>query len=185
MGSPMRTLGFRTHVLLAIAGAIGVLYSLSRPWYAGAPLPKEEETSIGDINGPLNAFMDGVRRWVSGGDGVTGWQALDHWSQMIAAVVIVAVLGTVACTAPKLQVLGRDLARYGSFATFALVAWKLVDPPGDNAAWELRVGALLAGLFALVLFTCASGVANAPMRKRIPARTYQAPPPPPAYEPGV
>ena len=36
----MRTLGFRTHVLLAIAGAIGVLYSLGRPWYGGAGLAR-------------------------------------------------------------------------------------------------------------------------------------------------
>ena len=45
MGSPMRTLGFRTHVLLAIAGAIGVLYSLSRPWYAAAPLAAARRTT--------------------------------------------------------------------------------------------------------------------------------------------
>ena len=178
----MRTLGFRTHVLLAIAGAIGVLYSLSRPWYGGAPLPMEEQARIGDINGPLNAFMDGAKRWFSGATGVTGWESLDHWGQMIAAMVLVAVLGSLACTTPKLQVLGRDLARYGSFAVFAIVAWKLVDPPGDNALWELRIGSLLAGLFALVLFTCASGVANAPLRRKVEQPKYQAPPPPPAFE---
>ena len=69
--------------------------------------------------------------------------------------------------------LGRDLARYGALAALAIVAWKLVDPPGDNAAWELRIGALLAGLFAIVLFTCASGVANAPLRRKVAQRTYQ------------
>src|SRR5918997_1383991 len=104
MGSPMRTLGFRTHVLLAIAGAIGLLYSLTRPWYAAAPPPSEEEAGIGDS--------------------------------------------------------------YGSLAALAIVAWKLVDPPGANGAWELRIGALLAGVFAIVLFTCASGVANAPLRRK-------------------
>jgi hypothetical protein len=36
-----------------------------------------------------------------------------------------------------------------------------------------------------VLFTCASGVANAPLRRKIPQRTYSPPPSPPAYEPGV
>jgi hypothetical protein len=178
----MRTLGFRTHVLLAVAGAVGVLYSLSRPWYAGAPLPMEEQAGIGDIHGPLNAFVDGLERWVSGADGTTGWQALDHWGQGVAAMVLVAVLGSLACTTPKLQVLGRDLARYGSFAVMAIVAWKLVDPPGDNAAWELRVGALLAGLFALVLFTCATSVADAPLRRKIAQPTYTSPPPPPAFE---
>jgi hypothetical protein len=182
----MRTLGFRTHVLLAIAGAIGVLYSLTRPWYAAAPPPpKEDDAGIGDIHGPLNQFLDGAKRWLTSADGTTGWQALDHWGQMIAAMAAVAALGSIACLVPRLQFLGRDLARYGGLAGLALVAWKLVDPPGANEAWELRVGALLAGLFAVVLFTCASGVANAPLRRKVPQRTYAPPPPPPAYEAGV
>jgi len=187
MGSPMRTLGFRTHVLLAIAGAIGVLYSLTRPWYAAAPPPpKEDDAGIGDIHGPLNQFFDGAKRWASGGEGMSGWQALDHWAQMIAAMAAVAVVGALLCLAlPRAQVLGRDLTRYGSLAALAIVAWKLVDPPGDNGAWELRVGALLGGLFAIVLFTCASGVANAPLRRKLPQRVYSPPPSPPAYEPGA
>src|ERR687898_288345 len=176
MGSPMRTLGFRTHVLLAIAGAIGVLYSLTRPWYAAAPPAKEDDARIGDIHGPLNAFFDGAKRWVSGSDGTPGWEALDHWGQMIAAMAGVAVIGALLCLlVPRLQVLGRDLTRYGSLAALGIIAWKLVDPPGDNGAWELRVGALLAGLFAIVLFTCASGVANAPLRRKIPQRTFTPP----------
>ena len=36
-----------------------------------------------------------------------------------------------------------------------------------------------SGVFAIVLFTCASGVANAPLRRKVAQRTYQAPPPPP------
>ena len=179
----MRTLGFRTHILLAIAGAIGVVYSLSRPWYAAAPAPKPEEVAdIGDINGPLTGFVDGAQRWVTSGDGVSGWQALDHWAQMIGAMAAVAVIGTLLCFVPRVQVLGRDLARYGALAALAMIAWKLVDPPGANAVLELRGGALLAGLFAIVLFTCASGVANAPLRRKMVQSTYQAPPPPPAYE---
>jgi drug/metabolite transporter superfamily protein YnfA len=178
----MRTLGFRTHVMLAIAGAFGVLYSLRRPWYAAPPAAKKEDPGIGDIHGPLNAFFDGAKRWVSGADGQTGLQALDHWGQMIAAMVIVAALGSLACMTPKLQTLGRDLARYGGFAALACIAWKLVDPPGPNAALELRSGALLAGTFAIVLFTSATAVANAPKRRRVAQPTFQAPPPPPAYE---
>ena len=118
---------------------------------------------------------------------MTGWQALDHWGQMVAAMAGVAVIGALLCLAvPRMQVLGRDLARYGSLAALAIVAWKLVDPPGENALLELRIGALIAGVFAVMLFTCASGVANAPLRRQAaPRSTYQAPPPPPAYEPGV
>ena len=183
----MRTLGFRTHVLLAIAGAIGLLYSLNRPWYAATPPPKEDDGGIGDIHGPLNQFFDGLERWTTNGNGVTGWQSLDHWGQMTAAMAGVAVIGALLCLAvPRMQVLGRDLTRYGSLAALAIVAWKLVDPPGENALLELRLGALIAGVFAVMLFTCASGVANAPLRRKAaPRSTYQAPPPPPAYEPGL
>jgi hypothetical protein len=178
----MRTLGFRTHVLMAIVGAIGILYSLARPWYAAAPAAKPEEVAdIGDINGPLTGFLDGAKRWTTSSDGITGWQSLDHWGQMIGAMAAVAAVGTLLCVMPRVQALGRDLARYGSFAALALVAWKLVDPPGPNDAFELRVGALLGGLFAIVLFTCASGVANAPLRRKVTRPAYQAPPPPPAY----
>src|SRR5215213_3574741 len=181
----MRTLGFRTHVLLAIAGAIGVVFSLSRPWYGAAPPPKEDTAGIGDIHGPLNAFFDGAKRWATSTDGATGWQALDHWGQMIAAMAVVAVIGALACLVPSLQVLGRDLARYGSLAALAIVAWKLVDPPGDDAALELRSGALIAGVFSLMLFVCASGVASAPVRRKVAPPRFQAPPPPPAYEAGA
>src|SRR5829696_4870270 len=125
----MRTLGFRTHVLLAIAGAIGVLYTLGRPWYGGAlPGKTEDEMRIGEIHGPLNSFSDGVKRWM-GADGVSGWQALDHWGQMVAAMAVVAVIGSLACVTPGLQGLGRDFARYGALAALAIVAWKLLDPP--------------------------------------------------------
>src|ERR1043165_9503628 len=121
MGASMRTLGFRTHVLLAIAGAIGILYPLNRPWYAAAPpIPKDDEAGIGDIHGPLNTFLEGCKRWITGTTGQTGWNALDHWGQMIAAMAIVAVVGCVACLTPKLQVLGRDLARYGALAALAI-----------------------------------------------------------------
>src|SRR4051794_7784896 len=122
----MRTLGFRTHVLLAIAAAAGVALSLGRPWYAPAPAKVPEGTAdIGDINGPLNGFFDGLRRWVTSTDGTTGWHALDHWALGIAAMASIAGLGALMLLLPALQMLGRDLVRYGSFAAMALAAWKL------------------------------------------------------------
>jgi hypothetical protein len=95
----------------------------------------------------------------------------------------VAAIGALACMLPALQPIGRDLLRYGAMAAFGIVAWKLLDPPGANDALELRRGALAAGGCAIVLITCAMGVANAPLRKRAPVRKYTAPPPPPAYGP--
>jgi hypothetical protein len=181
----MRTLGYRTHVLLALAAAAGVVATLGRLWYAPAPDAKPKGTAdIGDINGPLNALFEGIKRWVTSQDGSSGWDALGHWGVALAAMAAVAALGAFACMVPALQPLGRDLLRYGALAVFGIGLWKLVDPPGSNATHELRHGALAAFGCALVLVTCAMGVANAPLRRKTPRRSYEAPQPPqapPAY----
>jgi hypothetical protein len=180
----MRTLGFRTHVLLAIAGAAGLVFALGRPWYAAAPeVDPNAARDIGDINGPLNAFFAGVERWLTGTVGQTGWQALDYAAIAIAAMAGLAAVGALACMAPPLQMLGRDLLRYGALFAFAIAAWKVLDPPGTNAAIELRHGALAAVGCATVLLTGGLGAASAPLRRRTVARKFEAPPPPapPAY----
>ena len=138
---------------------------------------------IGDINGPLNSFFAGVRRWVRDSGGTSGWDSLDQAGIALAALAGVAVLGALACLAPPLQGFGRDLLRYGALAAFTIAAWKLVDSPGPNAALELRHGALAAVGCAAVLLTCGLGVANAPLRRKVATRTYHAPPPPPAFGP--
>jgi hypothetical protein len=178
----MRTLGFRTHVLLVLAGAAGLVYSLGMAWYAAAP-PKapDRAADIGNLDGPLNGLVAGVQRWLTAANGETGWHALQHWGLAMAAMAGVAALGALACVVPVLQPLGRDLLRYAALAAFGLAAWKLLDPPGANDALELRRGALAGGLSAAVMVTCAMGVANAPLRRKLPVRTYTAPPPPPAY----
>jgi hypothetical protein len=177
----MRTLGFRTHVLMAIAAAAGLVATLGRPWYASAPVTEATDVGIGDINGPLNQFFDGVERWVVDPAGTTGWDSLDHAGLALAAMAGVAALGGLACLAAPLQALGRDLLRYGALAAFAIVAWRLVDSPGANAQLELRHGALAAAGCAAVLLTCALGVASAPLRRRVAPRSYVPPPPPPVF----
>ena len=182
-GSTMRTLGFRTHVILALAAAAGLVLSMARPWYAPSP-PKspEEVADIGDINGPLTGFLDGLKRWLTDADGTSGWQALDHLGLGIAAMAGVAALGALLLLTPALQQLGRDLLRYSSLAAFGIVVWKLLDPPGSNEALELRHGALAAAGFGLMLIICGGAAASAPLRKRVPQRKFVPPPPPPAWQ---
>ena len=176
----MRTLGFRTHVLLALAAAAGLVLTLSRPWYAAAP-PKSPDkvADIGDINGPLTGFGDGLKRWLTDAEGTSGWHALDHWGMGIVAMAGVAAVGALLLLLPAVQQLGRDLLRYGSLAALGIVVWKLLDPPGSNEALELRNGALAAAGFALVLVVCGGAAASAPLRKRVPQRKFVPPPPPP------
>jgi hypothetical protein len=181
----MRTHGFRTHVLLALAAAAGVVFALGRHWYAPAPASEPERVAdIGDINGPLNNLFEGIQRWVTSAGGASGWESLGHWGIALAAMAGVAAIGCLACIVPALQPVGRDLLRYGALAVFGIALWKLVDPPGANATHELRNGALAAFGCAVVLLTCSMGVANAPLRRKSPRRSYEAPPPPqapPAY----
>ena len=180
----MRTQGFRTHVLLVLAGVVAVLGSLQRPWYGQAPPPAPEQAAhIGDVNGPLEGFFQGIRRWVSDPSGVTGWDALGTVGQVIAALAVVAALAALGCMAGEIQRFVSEPLRYAAVAVLALVAWKLVDPPGANTAWELRHGALIGAGGAIVLAVCAQSVASAPRRKRVVTPRYVAPPPPPAYEP--
>jgi hypothetical protein len=176
----MRALGFRTNVLMTIAAAVGLVATLGQPWYAPAPVAADAApAAIGDIHGPLNSFFGALRRWVRDSGGTSGWDSLDHAGIALAAMAGVAALGALACLAPPLQALGRDLMRYGALAAFALAAWKLVDSPGPNAALELRHGALAAAGCTGALLTCAIGVARAPLRHKHPQHTYTAPPPPP------
>ncbi len=178
----MRTLGFRTHVMLSIAAAAVVVLTLARPWYAEAPQAPPDEPGIGDINGPLNGLVDGVQRWLTGPDGLSGWESLGTVAYAIAALGALAAMGALLCVVPALQSLGRDLLRYGSLATVGLIAWKLLDPPGDNAVLELRHGALISIAAALMLLTCGMATAAAPSRRRVAQPTFTAPaPPPPVY----
>jgi hypothetical protein len=175
----MRTQGFHTRLFLAIAAALGVVLTLQRPWYAKAPVTHPDQVNdLGDINGPLNDLLHGMRRWVTGEGGSTGWQALDQWALALAVFAGLALLGAVLCLIPAVQSLGRDLLRYAALVTFAITLWKLLDPPGSNSQFELRHGALMAAGLALLLVISAMGAAAAPLRKQVARPAYQAPPPP-------
>jgi hypothetical protein len=176
----MRTHGFRTHVLLVLAGAAVLVASLARPWYARAPKPVPEQTQdIGDVNGPLYGLFHGMQRWVTDSHGSTGWDALGPWATLLAALAGIAALGALCVAVPSLQGLGRDPLRYCALAAAGIVAWRLVDPPGRNVVWELRHGALVAAGGALMLLAGALPVAAAPRRARRTTPSYVAPPPPP------
>jgi hypothetical protein len=179
----MRTLGFRTHVLLVLAGAVAVIAGLGGHWYARAPLPvPDEDLPMGDVNGPLNGFFHGLQRWVGDPGGRTGWDALGASGQVLAALAGFCALAALGCMAPSIQRHVSELLRWAGLAVLGIVAWRLADPPGPNAVWELRHGALIAAAGALVVAASAQTVAGAPNRRPIVTPTYVAPPPPPAYE---
>ena len=179
----MRTLGFRTHVLLAVAAAVGVIAALARPWYAAAPPAVEEATGIGSIQGPVDGLAAGVERWVSQTGGTAGWDALGIWGTVIAVLAAVTAAGALGCLVPALQGLARELLRYAALACVGVVVWKLIDTPGPNAELELRFGAFVAAAAALIAFSSGSAVASTPLRRaRTAPAAYTPPPAPPRYE---
>jgi hypothetical protein len=125
-------------ILLALAAAGGVVASLKLPWY-----------------GPHAATgLDALTQAVTARTGTAGWTALGSWGTPIVGLTALAGLMIVLCMEPSARGIAREGARVASVGVVALVAWKLLDHPG-----ELRQGALLAGGCALVLLSSAYAVA--------------------------
>ena len=179
----MRTLGYRTHVLLAIAAAVGVIAALERPWYAKPPAPVEPaEAGIGSLRGPADGLTEGIARWFGESSGVAGWDALGVWATVLAVLAALTALAAAACIVPALQGVARGFLRYGALACVGVAVWKLVDQPGANDALELRFGAFVAAGAALVALSSGGAVAAAPLRRSRPAPAFTPPAPPPRYE---
>ena len=178
----MRTQGFRTHIMLVVTGAVAVLAGLSRPWYAAAPKTPVGDLAIGEVNGPLSGFFDALKRWITDAGGTTGYHALDTVGQVLTGLSVFCAAAALGAMLPAVQRAFAAPLRFAGLLVVAGVVWRLIDPPGPNAAWELRNGALISLGGALLLGVCAPAVAAAPSRKRVATPAYVPPPPPPAYE---
>jgi hypothetical protein len=163
----MRTLGFRTHILLVIAGAAVVVISLGRPWYGPAPAPLPDNTTLFEVHGPLQSFLDALVRWITSPDGTSGWDALGTSGQVIAGLALGSAVCSFACLLPPIQAIVSVPLRYLSFAVFAVTLWRVIDSPGPNSELELRLGALVGLIGSATVWISAQGVANAPLRRRV------------------
>jgi hypothetical protein len=169
----MRTLGFRSHALLAVAAAVGVIAALAQPWYS--PAPREvaaDGTAVGTIHGPVDSLASGVSRWFSENAGTTGWDALGTWGSVLSAFAALTAVGALGCLITPLQGVAREALRYGSLAAFGIAVWKLIDTPGPNQVMEPRVGAFVAVGAALIAVSSGSAVAGAPLKRRRGAALY-------------
>jgi hypothetical protein len=167
----MRTIGFRSNILFAIAAAFGVVASLGRPWYGRSPAPTDAQ---------MEDFFNGIGRAFSTTGGRSGWDSLDNADNIIAGLAIATVVLLLLALSPAIQRPMQSLARVTSIATLAMVLVKLFDEPGANSVMEPRQGVLLASACAAVLVACTMTVASAPVRRSRPAKTY-TPPPAPTY----
>jgi hypothetical protein len=163
----MRTLGFRTHALLTIAAAVGVIAALAEPWYALAPrLAPDAAGSIGSIQGPVDGLAAGMQRWITENSGTTGWDALGTWGSVLGGLALLTAVGALGCLVPAIQGVAREAVRYAALGTFGIALWKLIDTPGPNQLMEPRLGAFVAVFAALIAVTSGSAVAAAPLRRR-------------------
>ena len=168
----MRTIGFRSNILFAIAAACGVIAALSRPWY-GASVP--------GTGGQMEKLWTDVGRTLTDPEGTDGWTALQTADKLLAGLAVATVLLLVLALVPGLQRHVQALARWCALATVGVVFVKMIDVPSAASMSELRNGAFLALGAALILLASAWTVATAPSRRRTPPKTY-TPPAAPAYE---
>jgi hypothetical protein len=169
----MRTIGFRSNILFAIAAAFGVIAALGRPWYG---------PSIPATDAQMEDLFGSIGRSLTEPHGTSGWTALHTADQVLAALAIATVALLVLTLVPALQRQMQPLARWCAMATVGIVLVKLVDGPDGAAMSQPRNGIFLALAAALVLLASSWTVAAAPSRRRTPPKAY-IPPPAPVYDP--
>ena len=175
----MRTIGFRSNILFAIAAAFGIIAALGRPWYGPSPAAADDG-AVGELPSTMEDFFSGIGRAFSDADGTSGWLALETADSLIAGLAIGSVLLLVLAMIPLLQAQVQVLARWTALATLAVIVVKLIDEPGANTLQEPRQGLMIALGSAAVLVASAMTVAAAPVRRRVPVKRFVPPPPPPA-----
>jgi hypothetical protein len=172
----MRTLGFRTHVLLTLLACGGLLAALGMSWSASGPERESE--------GTLDHALEGLGRVVGAADGIAAREALGGWAVLLTSLAVLTAVTAVLCMLAVAHGLSRELLRLSALAILGIVAWKMIDPPGD----ELRRGALVAAASALVLVASAFAVASTPLKRRRGPRfghpgVFVPPPAPPRWDP--
>jgi hypothetical protein len=161
----MRFLGFRTHVLYALAASAGIVLSLGRTWYAPKPaVQAANDGTVGEMPSTISSYFDGVSRSLTSGD-ASGWQQLDTVGTFLlalAAILAVCALGTLVPACQRAAASGAQLAALLALATVFL---EVVLHPGQ-AGVETRVGGCIALACAVVGFTAAMSLRAAPRRRR-------------------
>jgi hypothetical protein len=161
----MRFLGYRTHVLYALASAAGIVLSLGRTWYAPKPAVKAAaDGTVGEMPDTISSFFNGVSRSLESG-GPSGWQQLDTAATFLlalAAILAVCALGSLVPACQRAAASGAQLATLVALAT---VFVELVVHPGHDGV-ETRVGGWIALACTLVGLTAAMSLHSAPRRRR-------------------
>ena len=173
----MRTIGFRSNVLFIVAAAIGLLASLGRAWYAGAPVQTPAEARIGDVQGPVEAFFSRLAREFTTDNGTTGWNAFTSTDMILTALVVIAIATAIGTLVPNIQQPCREVLRLVTFAMLGIVVVKLANTPDGAGLVERRQGAWIALCVTGIMASSANTIYNAPLVRRRKGRPlYETPP---------
>jgi hypothetical protein len=165
----MRFLGFRTHVLYALASSAGIVLSLGRTWYAQKPAAPATDTAVGDMPSTISSFFDGVSRAVTSG-GPSGWQQLDSAATFLLALAAILAVCALGSLLPACQRAAASGAQLASLLALASVFVEIVVHPGHEGV-EPRVGGWIALACAVVALTASMSLHAAPRRRRPAAAT--------------
>jgi hypothetical protein len=173
----MRTIGFRSNVLVIIAAAAGLLAALGRPWYARSPVQTAEESRIGDVQGPVEQFFSRLAREFTSEDGTTGWAAFHSTDTILAVLVAIAVVTALGTLIVGVEQPCREVLRIVTLAMLGIVVVKLANTPDSVGLIERRQGAWIALGVTGIMASSAATLYNAPLhRKKTTRSLYQVPP---------
>jgi hypothetical protein len=170
----MRSLGFRTHVLYALASAAGLIASLGRTWYAPAPAAPASNGAVGEMPDTISQFFAGLSRSVTQQGGAAGWQQLDTAASFLLALGVILAVCALGSLVPRLQRGAASGAQLAALLALATVMLELVDQPGGRAATEARLGGWIALASVLLGLGASMQLCSAPRRRR-PAAAKAAP----------
>jgi hypothetical protein len=175
MSRDMRTLGARSHRLVSITAAAGLVVSLGQPWYGTAAPPPPTDA---ELTARVDAIAATAGRALGARDGVVGWDALARVDLALAGLAGVILLLALLSLLPPLKLTAQWLGRLAALSSLGLVAWRILDVPA--ATQEPRSGALLALACAALACVGMAGLsATSRPGRRAPVRAYTPPPAPP------
>jgi hypothetical protein len=171
----MRSLGFRTHVLYALASAAGLVLSLGRTWYAPAPTAPAPDGTVGELPDTISQFFAGLSRSITQQGGTAGWQQLNTAATFLLALALIFGVCALGTLVPRLQRGAASGAQLAALLVLATVVLELVDQPGGRAATEARLGGWIALASAVVGLGASMQLISAPRRRpAAPAKAVPA-----------
>ena len=165
----MRQLNPLSNIVLACLAAVGLVASLSLPWYAPAVIHGKTDLGAvaeGEADGPMQHFSDWVQRVFStGGRTVSGADALGNQKMIILGIAVVVAVMCLVMLLPAMRPLLRDIVRVVGLLAPAAVLWLgFVDKPG-NVQLEIRWGLIVSALVAFFMASCAWHVGSVRKQK--------------------